>query len=85
MKRIGMLVVLLALGGMGCSLTSPYVQRQEVPPKMVEESAPVPVTADSVDEKNAAEKAKALRVEMMRESQPKNPEATDLDQAKRDH
>jgi hypothetical protein len=66
MKRIGACVLLLALGGVSCSPPSLFVSPPPPPPPVVPPPPPPPpaVSPDEVNEKNAAEKIKALQAEM---------------------
>jgi hypothetical protein len=73
MKRIGLLAVLLALGGVGCGLTNGFVQRREEPVKKAEQPPPPPVTADAITPQNAQDKVQALRAEMERDNRPPAP------------
>lgn len=69
MKRIGYLLLVAALGSPGCCLPDSFFEANEKPPR-VELSVPPPaVTPDTVDEKNAAERAEALRQELEYELQ----------------
>lgn len=70
MKRIGYGLVLAAWTAVGCSPTMTFFQDGKKPPKVELKPAPPPaaaVTADTVTEKNAADKAKALRKELEHE------------------
>lgn len=61
MKQIAMVLILGVLSG-GCL---PFVREQPKPPPVdLQPSAPPAVSADEVNEANAAEKAKALREEL---------------------
>jgi hypothetical protein len=66
MKRIGF-VLLLSVGVAGLGCTPPSFLRNDPPPPRVEikpPPAPPIVTPDSVNEKNAAERARSLREEL---------------------
>ncbi|MFO0844695.1 MAG: hypothetical protein U0797_20245 [Gemmataceae bacterium] len=69
MKRIGYGLVLAALTAAGCAPTMTFFQDGQKPPKVELKPAPPPqaVTPDTVTEKNAADKAKALREELEHE------------------
>jgi hypothetical protein len=65
MKRIGLLVLSVALAGVGCLPTS-FLRHDQKPPsvEMKEASPPEPVMPEDVTEKNAAERALQLREEL---------------------
>jgi hypothetical protein len=78
-KRIEFVVLLIALGGLGCSTMNPLGVRheeKEKPKVVTPPPPPAPVTADSVTDTNAAERAKALREEMFRETRPRSADTT---------
>ena len=78
MKRIGLLMLGVCLMGLGC--VPPSFMRTETPEKKVEikpPPAPPVVTADSVTEKNASDRARALREELEHEAARKRPAQAD--------
>jgi hypothetical protein len=77
MKRIGVVLLLGALSGLGCLPTS-FLHDKEKPPKV--EMAPPPpppaVVPEGITEKNAAERVRQLREELeYDEKHPDRPEA----------
>lgn len=70
MKRIGYGLILTGLTLAGCAPTMSFFQDDKKPPKVEMKPVPAPpaaVTPDTVSEKNAADKAKALRDEIEHE------------------
>jgi hypothetical protein len=69
MKRIGYGLILTGLTLAGCAPTMTFFQDDKKPPQVEMKPLPTPpaVTPDTVSEKNAADKAKALREEIEHE------------------
>jgi hypothetical protein len=63
MKRIGLLVLSVALAGVGC-LPASFRHDQKPPSVEMKESPPAAVLPEDVTEKNAAERARQLREEL---------------------
>ena len=76
MKRIGYVLLLCTvLTNVGC-LASMLRQEQKPPEvKLQEPPPPPPVTADGINEKNAAQRARQLREEIERDLNRKKPPA----------
>jgi hypothetical protein len=76
MKRIGFLLLTASLCNTGCFLTDAFVTRRPEPEKVAEPPPPPPVTPENITEHNAQDKARALRLEMERESRPPSQPAS---------
>ena len=64
MKRIAYVVILAGLASAGC-ISWPFFRDDKKPPQVeMVERAPAAVTADTVTDQNAGERAKALREEL---------------------
>ncbi len=82
MKRIGLVVLLVALAGLGC-LPPSYLRDDHKPPKVEMKEAPAPpVRPEGITEKNAAEVARRLRAELERAAQEPPPEGAQVPQKK---
>jgi hypothetical protein len=65
MKRIGLVVLGVALSAAGCELTTFFRDEQKPPPVEMKAPAPPPtVLPEGITEKNAAERAAQLRAEL---------------------
>jgi hypothetical protein len=76
MNRLCLLIVGVALTGLGC--VPPFLRDEQQPPKVIVKPPPAPpvVMPDSVQENNAADRARALREELdFEEAQKKRPGA----------
>ncbi len=76
MKGIGLMLLSVALAGVGCLPFSRVRDDQKPPPVQMKEArppAPPPVLDDGITEKNAAERARQLREELTHDARPGEP------------
>ena len=71
MKRIALFGLILLIGAAGC--WGPFLRQPDKLPALAPPPPPPPVTADEITDKNAAEKARALRQELEREEKAPAP------------
>jgi hypothetical protein len=76
MKRIALVGLILVGGTVGC--WGPFVHQPDKLPALAPPTPPPPITADGITDKNAQEKAQALRQELEREAQPPAPKAEEI-------
>lgn len=64
MKRIVYVLILASVATVGCDLTEPFVGGKKPPPVVMAPRAPDVVMPESITDKNAPDRAKALREEL---------------------